>query len=52
MSSSVQQNSCEEFSWHRGDARCYCGLLAIERTAWTDSNPGRRFLGCRRYKVR
>ena len=52
MSSSVQQNSCEEFSWHRGDARCYCGLTAMERTAWTDSNPGRRFIGCCRYKVR
>lgn len=24
----------------------------MERTAWTDDHPGRRFLGCRNFKVR
>nr|KAJ0198991.1 hypothetical protein LSAT_V11C600336330 [Lactuca sativa] len=26
--------------------RCFCGQMAIVRTAWTDKNPGRRFWGC------
>nr|KAJ0187146.1 hypothetical protein LSAT_V11C900489190 [Lactuca sativa] len=25
---------------------CFCGKMAIVRTAWTDKNPGRRFWGC------
>nr|KAJ0200238.1 hypothetical protein LSAT_V11C600331790 [Lactuca sativa] len=26
--------------------RCFCGQMAIVRTAWIDKNPGRRFWGC------
>nr|KAJ0220194.1 hypothetical protein LSAT_V11C200074660 [Lactuca sativa] len=26
--------------------RCFCGQMAIVRTAWTDKNPGPRFWGC------
>ncbi|KAL4585615.1 hypothetical protein LXL04_010238 [Taraxacum kok-saghyz] len=25
---------------------CYCGRVAIVRTSWTDTNPGRRFHCC------
>ncbi|KAL4575273.1 hypothetical protein LXL04_022115 [Taraxacum kok-saghyz] len=25
---------------------CFCGSMAVVRTAWTDNNPGRRFWGC------
>lgn len=28
---------------------CYCGMLGKINTSWTDSNPGRRFIGCERY---
>ncbi|XP_050219102.1 uncharacterized protein LOC126669631 [Mercurialis annua] len=28
---------------------CNCGQIAILKTAWTNANPGRRFLGCSRY---
>ncbi|KAM7511120.1 hypothetical protein LguiB_009995 [Lonicera macranthoides] len=32
------------------DARtCFCGYPSILKTSWTDSNPGRRFLGCSRF---
>ncbi|GJV85981.1 zinc finger, GRF-type containing protein [Tanacetum coccineum] len=27
-------------------ALCLCGLPAVTRTSWTDTNPGHRFLGC------
>ncbi|GKE04149.1 zinc finger, GRF-type containing protein [Tanacetum coccineum] len=27
-------------------ALCFCGLPAVTRTSWTDTNPGRKFLGC------
>ncbi|CAL5188960.1 unnamed protein product [Lathyrus oleraceus] len=30
---------------------CKCGLDAPLMTTWTDANPGRRFYGCRMYKV-
>ncbi|XP_058779432.1 uncharacterized protein LOC131653335 [Vicia villosa] len=30
---------------------CHCGLDAPLMTAWTDSNPGRRFYGCGMYKI-
>ncbi|CAI8601104.1 unnamed protein product [Vicia faba] len=30
---------------------CHCGIDAPLMTAWTDSNPGRRFFGCGMYKV-
>ncbi|WOH03591.1 hypothetical protein DCAR_0622990 [Daucus carota subsp. sativus] len=25
---------------------CACGMVAVQRTSWTDNNYGRRFLGC------
>ncbi|KAL2463861.1 uncharacterized protein Fot_53517 [Forsythia ovata] len=28
---------------------CLCGRIAAMRTAWTENNPGRRFLGCSYY---
>ncbi|XP_058194354.1 uncharacterized protein LOC131311052 [Rhododendron vialii] len=28
---------------------CYCGKVGKTTTSWTDSNPGRRFIGCERY---
>ncbi|CAN1158031.1 hypothetical protein LINPERHAP2_LOCUS21905 [Linum perenne] len=28
---------------------CGCGQMAVIRTSWTESNPGRRFFGCGRY---
>ncbi|KAL2547593.1 GRF-type domain-containing protein [Forsythia ovata] len=28
---------------------CMCGQIAAMRTAWTENNPGRRFLGCSYY---
>ncbi|RYE13696.1 MAG: hypothetical protein EOP45_20800 [Sphingobacteriaceae bacterium] len=30
---------------------CPCGLPSIQRTSWTDENPGRRFFGCSRYTI-
>ncbi|TYH96847.1 hypothetical protein ES332_A12G205800v1 [Gossypium tomentosum] len=33
---------------HRAIRRCLCGTQI--RTAWTDSNRGRRFYGCGNYK--
>ncbi|KAG5525179.1 hypothetical protein RHGRI_031753 [Rhododendron griersonianum] len=28
---------------------CYCGKVGKTTTSWTDSNPGRRFIGCESY---
>ncbi|KAL2522825.1 uncharacterized protein Fot_26748 [Forsythia ovata] len=28
---------------------CYCGLVPVMKTSWTEANPGRRFWGCRMY---
>ncbi|KAL2554889.1 uncharacterized protein Fot_08508 [Forsythia ovata] len=28
---------------------CYCGHIPVMKTSWTESNPGRRFWGCRFY---
>ncbi|KAL2488652.1 uncharacterized protein Fot_41944 [Forsythia ovata] len=28
---------------------CLCGQIAATRTAWTENNPGKRFLGCSYY---
>ncbi|CAN1182824.1 hypothetical protein LINPERHAP2_LOCUS36185, partial [Linum perenne] len=28
---------------------CGCGQMAVIRTSWTESNPGRRVFGCGRY---
>lgn len=28
------------------NGRCFCGLWPVERTAWTEKNAGRRFVGC------
>lgn len=25
---------------------CYCGYPVVEKTSWTNENPGRRFFGC------
>ncbi|GKB14892.1 hypothetical protein Tco_0848815 [Tanacetum coccineum] len=30
---------------------CECGDLYGKWTSWTQTNPGRRFLGCRNYKM-
>ncbi|VFQ75377.1 unnamed protein product [Cuscuta campestris] len=30
-------------------ARCRCGEKVVLKTVWTESNPGRRFLGCSNY---
>ncbi|KAJ1691576.1 hypothetical protein LUZ63_015731 [Rhynchospora breviuscula] len=38
-------------SSHIGFPNCHCNELAVLKTAWTDSNPGRRFLGCRNYEI-
>ncbi|KAK1350636.1 GRF-type domain-containing protein [Heracleum sosnowskyi] len=27
-------------------AKCYCGAWAVQQTAWTSANAGRRFLAC------
>ena len=43
-------SSGEEVNW-QGNVRCHCGMIGVERTAWTDDNPGRRFIGCPRFKV-
>ena len=31
---------------------CFCQVEAALRTSWTNSNPGRRFFGCRNIQVR
>ncbi|KAG6478655.1 hypothetical protein ZIOFF_062099 [Zingiber officinale] len=31
---------------------CYCGLRATLQTSWTESNPGRRFFSCPKYRQR
>ncbi|KAG6505366.1 uncharacterized protein LOC121987886 [Zingiber officinale] len=31
---------------------CYCGLRAILQISWTESNPGRRFFSCPKYRER
>ncbi|KAH7853519.1 hypothetical protein Vadar_003515 [Vaccinium darrowii] len=30
---------------------CYCNKMGKMRTSWTDSNPGRRFIGCEKWKL-
>ncbi|OIS96494.1 hypothetical protein A4A49_58672 [Nicotiana attenuata] len=30
---------------------CYCGVAADLKMSRTPTNPGRRFLGCRRYEI-
>ena len=30
---------------------CKCGVPLVERTSWTDMNPGRRFISCYKKKV-
>ncbi|XP_017245521.1 uncharacterized protein LOC108217189 [Daucus carota subsp. sativus] len=32
------------------EPNCRCGTAAALKTSWTDSNPGRRFWGCMRFK--
>ena len=32
--------------------RCHCGQPAPIKMAWTEENPGRRFAGCRNYKIK
>ncbi|KAF4346295.1 hypothetical protein G4B88_000888 [Cannabis sativa] len=29
---------------------CDCGELWVQRTSWTDTNPRRRFIGCKKMK--
>ncbi|KAH7859807.1 hypothetical protein Vadar_005727 [Vaccinium darrowii] len=33
-----------------GQTLCYCNHLGVLRTSWTDSNPGRRFIGCHKWQ--
>ena len=28
---------------------CHCGLRVDLKTSWSNDNPGRRFLGCKKY---
>jgi hypothetical protein len=30
---------------------CYCGLTSYMKTSWTETNPGRRYYGCPKFRV-
>ncbi|KAL8530920.1 hypothetical protein ACS0TY_007807 [Phlomoides rotata] len=45
-------SSCSSFSNVAGRlVLCDCGIEARLRTSWTKLNPGRRFYGCRAWRV-
>ncbi|KAL8529914.1 hypothetical protein ACS0TY_004739 [Phlomoides rotata] len=45
-------SSCSSFSNAPGSlVSCDCGMEARIRTSWTKFNPGRRFYGCRAWRV-
>ncbi|XP_058179307.1 uncharacterized protein At4g04775-like [Rhododendron vialii] len=48
MSSSSSYTT--NLSQYDGDERCRCGWRVVMQTSLTVKNPGRRFLGCRKYK--
>ena len=46
FSQSMSQNSVNSY------LSCYCGHPAPIKIAWTEDNPGRRFVGCYNYKIK
>ena len=40
-----------ERGFSKSGERCFCGLSWVERTSWTDDNPGRRFITCPKMRV-
>ncbi|KAL3615316.1 hypothetical protein CASFOL_040977 [Castilleja foliolosa] len=48
--SEMDSSSSREEFVERSKRTCFCGLRAPMWTAWTDDNPGRRFIGCPNYK--
>ncbi|KAG5562741.1 hypothetical protein RHGRI_005464 [Rhododendron griersonianum] len=48
--SSSSSSYTTNFSQYDGDERCRCGRRVVMQTSLTVKNPGRRFLGCTKYK--
>ncbi|GMI67650.1 hypothetical protein HRI_000434300 [Hibiscus trionum] len=43
---SIVSVSRREFAYDEEEKKCDCEKLASRKTAWSDSNPGRRYYGC------
>ena len=53
-SSVVRSSKKTNRRWRQSQAmvpHCLCGVERVQRTAWTDLNPGRRFVCCYRRNV-